>query len=66
MNDELITIEDLCQRWHKKSKSSVRKIVHRYTKIIKPMRIGRDLMFYPENIKRFEEQCIIIKEEDNG
>ena len=66
MSDELLTIEDLCKRWNRKSRVSVRRMVKRYRHILHPMKIGRELMFYPENIRRFEEQCIIIKEEDNG
>lgn len=59
---EMLNTEDLKKRWRKKSRKTVRQMVHRYETILKPMRIGREILIAPENVKKFEEQMRIYQE----
>ncbi len=62
MTEEMLSTEDLRQRWNKKSRKAVQRLIRKYSHILRPMKIGRDLMFYSDNVKKFEEQCRIVRE----
>jgi len=64
MTEALFTTEDLRRRWNKKTRFVVRRLIHRYADILEPMKIGRELMIYPENVIKFEEAMRIIKGEE--
>jgi hypothetical protein len=67
MDEELITIEDLKERWHQENARAVRRIVKRYEHLIHPMKFGRVWLFHPDDVQRFEDQLRIINDgEDNG
>jgi len=60
--DELLTTKELGKRWKKESLKTVRNIIKRYEGILKPIKVGREILVEPENVRRFEEGRRVYKE----
>ena len=58
-----ITPEELMTRWRKASKKPVYTIIHRYTEILKPIKIGRRILIDQENVEKFENDMRIANDE---
>ena len=50
-------------RWRKASKKPVYTIIHRYTEILKPIKIGRRILIDQENVEKFENDMRIANDE---
>ncbi len=61
LGPDLITVKQLQKRWGKKDAEAIRHLVRRYNHILQPMRIGKTLYFYTENIKKFEDSMRVKK-----
>ena len=64
MDQTYFTVIDLMERWRKESKKTVYRLIQRYRSILKPVKIGRELLIEIENVKKFEEQMRVIKENE--
>ena len=61
VNVSFINTEKLRKRWGKKNRKAVRKIIHQYLDILKPIKLGKEILIDPKNIKIFELNQRIVK-----
>jgi len=54
LGPDLLTVTQLSKRWAKEPQT-IWRIAKRYKAILQPVKIGRSLLFDPENVKKFEE-----------
>lgn len=58
-----LTVKELQERWRKDSTKTIYRIINRYKKILKPMKIGRSILIDIENIEKFESQMRTVKDD---
>lgn len=62
LSTKLLTIEDLMARWSM-SQKTIYRITAQYREILDPKKIGREFRFEPENVKTFEDQMRMVRED---
>ena len=60
MGPDLLTTEELRQRWKKNNRKTIWRMAKQYNDVLQPMKIGRELLFDPANVKKFEEQMRVV------
>lgn len=58
---DYFTAADLQKRWRKKNIKTIYRYVKSYNDILKPIKMGRDLLFSVDNVEKFEKQMRVIK-----
>lgn len=62
LGTKLLTVTDLVARWGM-SQKTVYRIAAQYLGILDPVKIGRAYRFEPDNVRKFEEQMRMVKED---
>lgn len=60
MENDLVTVAELQERWRIKWPDSIYRMAKKYRQTLQPIKIGRTLLFKAENIQKFEQERRVI------